>query len=244
MHLIELLDAAALTRFAWQQGHAAMQSQSDEDFGYAAHAWLAATLGDLAPRPYRLMESRRGLRLLGYAAGPITHLAEHALTFAQPAALGVCDWSTAAGKAMPDAWSAGRRLGFEVRACPVSRGERERDLYLVEIEAAKAEGRDPASRADIYGRWLIGQLQRDGAAVAAPQGITLAGFRRVHSLRQMRSGEGRRHRGVERPDALFTGELQIHDPAAFARLLARGIGRHRTFGFGMVLLRPPTASGS
>ena len=34
------------------------------------------------------------------------------------------------------------------------------------------------------------------------------------------------------------GTLTVGDPDAFSRLLARGIGRHRAFGFGMLLLRP------
>ena len=59
------------------------------------------------------------------------------------------------------------------------------------------------------------------------------------SLRQTHSGQNRSHRGVERPDALFTGEITVADPEAFCRLLARGVGRHRAFGFGMLLLRPP-----
>jgi CRISPR system Cascade subunit CasE len=36
------------------------------------------------------------------------------------------------------------------------------------------------------------------------------------------------------PDASFTGVLTVRDPEAFGRLLARGIGRHRKFGFGML----------
>jgi CRISPR system Cascade subunit CasE len=39
------------------------------------------------------------------------------------------------------------------------------------------------------------------------------------------------------PDATFTGLLAVGNPEAFAGLLARGIGRHRAFGFGMLLLR-------
>ncbi|WP_206199269.1 type I-E CRISPR-associated protein Cas6/Cse3/CasE [Parasulfuritortus cantonensis] len=243
MHMIELpLDAAALTRFAWHQGHAAKQGYSDEDFGYAAHAWLAATLGELAPRPFRLQETRRGLRLLGYALQPAQHLAEHARTFALPAALAVCDWDTAASKEMPTTWHVGQRLGFEVRACPVSRGERERDLYLVEVDEAKASGREPANRSEVYGTWLDRQFGQNEAAKA--ELITLAGFRRVRSLRQSRAGQDHRHHGVERPDALFTGELRVLDPDVFASLLARGIGRHRAFGFGMLLLRPPGRGGT
>jgi len=39
-----------------------------------------------------------------------------------------------------------------------------------------------------------------------------------------------------------TGVLQVRDSAAFAALLARGIGRHRAFGFGMLLLKPAAAA--
>ena len=85
MYMIDLpLDAAALTRFAWRQGHAGGRNPSDEDFGYAAHAWLAATLGEQAPRPFRLMETRAGLRLLGYAAADADTLAQITLHRTDP----------------------------------------------------------------------------------------------------------------------------------------------------------------
>ncbi len=240
MFMIDLpLDAAALIRFAWRQGHAGGRQPGDEDFGYAAHAWLAATLGEQAPRPFRLMETRAGLRLLGYAETDVAALVQRAQDFALPDALAVCDWSAAAGKTMPVTWAAGRRLGFEVRACPILRGERERDAYLVEVDQAKAAGREPASRTQVYVHWLQSQLERDGAAQAVAETLNVIGFRRVLALRQSRSGLGQRRQGVERPDALMTGELLVGDPDAFASLLARGIGRHRAFGFGMLLLRPP-----
>ena len=35
------------------------------------------------------------------------------------------------------------------------------------------------------------------------------------------------------------GILTITDPIAFAELLKRGVGRHRAYGYGMLLLRPP-----
>jgi CRISPR system Cascade subunit CasE len=43
---------------------------------------------------------------------------------------------------------------------------------------------------------------------------------------------------IERPVARITGTLQVETADAFAHLIARGIGRHRAFGFGMLLLRP------
>lgn len=241
MYMIDLpLDSAALIRFAWRQGHPGGCSRTDEDYGYAAHAWLAAALGAHTPRPFRLIETLGGLRLLGYSAADIATLIQHARNFALPDALAVCDWSAAAGKEMPTRWTAGRRLGFEVRICPVIRGERERDVYLVEVDQARTGCREPASRADIYAGWLQAQLQLGGAAQPVAETANLIGFRRVRTMRQSRAGKDARHQGVERPDALMTGELLVGNPDAFAKLLARGIGRHRAFGFGMLMLRPPT----
>jgi CRISPR system Cascade subunit CasE len=34
------------------------------------------------------------------------------------------------------------------------------------------------------------------------------------------------------------GALEVRNSEAFANLLARGVGRHVAFGFGMLLMRP------
>lgn len=41
---------------------------------------------------------------------------------------------------------------------------------------------------------------------------------------------------IDGPDALLRGCLRVLEPDAFAHLVARGVGRHRSFGFGMLLL--------
>jgi CRISPR system Cascade subunit CasE len=41
----------------------------------------------------------------------------------------------------------------------------------------------------------------------------------------------------ERPNVVLEGTLRVTDADAFRALLARGVGRHRAFGFGMLLLR-------
>lgn len=241
MFMIDLpFDAARLMHFANHQGHGLA---AGEDFGYAAHAWLAATLGDLAPKPFRLMENRHGLRMLGYAERPIEALIEHVHTFAEPSAVAVCDWSAAAGKAMPPTWQSERRLGFELRACPVSRAERERDIYLVAMDRAAEAGMEPPCRPQIYVEWLGNQLGKDGAAKIVDDTVDLIGFQRIRSRRLGRMAGGVKRQIIERPDALFSGDLTVRNPEAFARLLVRGIGRHRAFGFGMLLLRQPRQAG-
>jgi len=235
MFMIDLpLDAVKMTRFAHRQGHG-----HDDDFGYAAHAWLVATLGDMAPKPFRLLEGRQGMRMLGYASQPIDALRDHAQTFAGPDALDVCDWSAATGKSMPSQWQTGRRIGFEVRACPVSRAEKELDVHLVAMRRAQEADTEPPSRPAVYSEWLVYQLTKDDAVQTNQAAVDVIGFQRVRGQRVSRSPEGAKHRTIERPDALFAGEMTIKNPDAFARLLARGVGRHRAFGFGMLLLRPP-----
>ena len=244
MHMIQLaLDPARLVNFVHTHGHSLT---ADEDHGYATHAWLCATFGDLAPKPFRLSERRSGqLSLLGYADTDGDALRSHAQTFAEPQVLAACDIQGLASKAMPAEWEAGRRFDFEVRVCPVTRGERERDAWLSALDRAMAAGDEPPPRERIYVDWLKTHLgaaamidqTADGLAARGRERVRLAGFRRVVTSR--RGARGIEHR-VERPDALIQGTLRILDGVAFGRLLARGVGRHRAFGFGMLLLKPPT----
>jgi CRISPR system Cascade subunit CasE len=253
MFMIDMhLDSAKLMRFAHMQGH---PLALDEDFGYVAHAWLAATLGDLAPQPFRLFERRDGLHLHGYARYGAREICDHAHTFAEPVAMEVCHWASVAGKSMPDIWTNGRRLGFEIRACPVSRKERERDVFLSALDRAKASGITPPSRDKVYLDWLVQRMraatESDGDFVDVrgeshepiveflPSQISIVGFRRVKVLRRDRGRGHSNKRGIERPDVIFSGELFIRDSKEFSELLKRGVGRHRAFGFGMLLLRPP-----
>jgi CRISPR system Cascade subunit CasE len=85
-------------------------------------------------------------------------------------------------------------------------------------------------REAVYVHWLERELQREGAS--SLNTARLPEFRRE----LMRRDGGAR---VERPNAVLEGELTVRDPVAFRALLARGLGRHRAFGFGMLLLRPP-----
>lgn len=231
------LDAARLMRFSRQAGH---RLSPGDDFGYALHAWLAAVWGGSAPKPFRLLENRRGHRLLAYSSQSAAELRDLAAAAAEPSAHAVCDWEALEDKKMPSAWQAGQRFAFEVRACPVIRRGRERDAFLAALDQAKENQLQPPGRVEVYLDWLERRFSdRPGgrAAELIRDRLDLKGFRRVRTLRRSIKGKPD-GRIVERPDALFTGELVIRDPAGFADLLARGVGRHRAFGFGMLLLRP------
>lgn len=231
---------AALLRFA----HAYGITQTDETLGYTLHAWFAALFAELSPKPFRYLE-RRG-EVLGYAAQPAEVLLEHAQAFATPEAWAALEPTGVMSKPMPSNWRAGQRLHLEVLACPVSRcGREEKDLYLHAIDRL---GDEAPPRAVVYRDWFVRQW---GSSVRFGR-IELIGLqsrakhlRRAHqaglsaACLQQAGQAGTRLRIVERPQALFAAEAEITDGEAFAALLERGIGRHRAFGFGMILLAPP-----
>lgn len=243
LYMVQLrLNPVALMQFAQDQG---VNRSADEDLGYGVHAWLAALFGPLTPKPFRLLDpgvawrKDQPLQWLGYSGHDGVTLRDQAETFALPLALAVCDAAgLMAAKPMPAIWPVGRRLGFEVLTCPVSRRETEKDVFLRRIEQSETED-GPMDRATVYGEWLARQVE--GAAML--ESVQLAGFRLVRVLRrsqQTATQERRFGRPVVLPQALLRGVMTVRNGEAFAALLARGIGRHRAFGYGMLLLRPPT----
>jgi CRISPR system Cascade subunit CasE len=222
----------------WARDHAVLP-QNDDDIGYALHALLAATFGDRAPKPFALVRSSETRQtLLGYATASADTLREHAAAFALPASAEAIGLAGLAGKVMPDSFAVGRRLGFEVRVRPTVRSDRdgdrtrtrEVDAFLAAVAGTAPDG-GPVREA-VYKDWLTLKLA-DGGAV--PETLRMDRFRLapVHRRR-----EDRRLVGLTGPDATFSGTLIVRQPVSFSNLLARGVGRHRAFGFGMLLLRP------
>jgi CRISPR system Cascade subunit CasE len=235
LQMVELApDLPALLRFLHGQG---LDGRGDEDLGYGVHAWLRAAFGDLAPQPFRLFaKAGRPVRLLGYCAVDAVALAGRLRDFAEPTVHAVCPPEGIASRPMPRL-ATGRRLAFELLCCPVARKARagtEKDLFLLRADQA-----DPAARLDraqVYGDWVREQF--GGAAEVVD--LRMAGFRLLRQTRRTQpTGAGRKSARLTRPHVLIQGECVVADPESFAGLLSRGIGRHRAFGYGMLLLRPP-----
>ncbi|MEH3100965.1 type I-E CRISPR-associated protein Cas6/Cse3/CasE [Sphingomonas adhaesiva] len=227
----------------------------DDDDGYALHCALVARFGDAAPRPFRYWRDHaRGPHLLGYVADWPAMQDAGALPPADDRLAALFD--TPQAQPMPAAWRAAARYAFEVRVRPTvrfgrqvraARGDRagawqpkagEIDAYVAACERAvlAGESTDTVDRAAVYVRWLARRL--DG--VATLEDATLRLFQRARSRRSTHrpAGSGARTHAVEGPDAVVAGTLTITDPAAFADILARGVGRHAAFGHGMLLLSP------
>ena len=230
-------DVAALYHFLHSQGLSGRED--DSELSYGVHAWLGAAFGELAPQPWRLlMDKRRPPRILGYASHDAGTFQQRLAEFAEPGTFQVCPEpeSMIAGRTMPT-WAKGCYLGFQTLACPIGRKAGsgiEKDLFLIHADAE--ENSEGLCRETIYGNWAKERFSRHSVTVNS---IRLKGFRLAKQKRRGRSKKGKRvFRRIVCPQALLEGELTIGDPADFTRLLSRGMGRHRAFGYGMILLRP------
>lgn len=233
LKMIELrLNKPALFQFSHEQG---LNKDQDSDLGYLSHAWLKAMFQELAPQPFRLYGGESP-RILGYSEHTGQALAEQAQAFATPLTLGVTQIDDLQHtKALPD-FKEGRRLGFEVLCCPITRkGNVEKDAFLHRLESlAQDEARNSLTRERVYLEWLSKKMD-----TVTIEELKLEKFQLVT---QYRKGEtkkrGRSKYSIRRPQVLFRGVLRVEDEASFNQLLARGVGRHRSFGYGMILLRP------
>lgn len=217
-------------------------SRHRTDPGYLCHCLVKSLFGDRAPTPFHISNTAgRWVTVLGYSKDDANTLRELARATALPDAFQVVDWDGWASKAMPEQWSGGRTLAFDLRACPVVRkasaGPKHRagaevDVFLSACwEAGSPDV--PVNREQVYRTWLAQQFQRHGGAKLLE--MRMNAFKRTPLMRRTQ-GEKRSGRLCERPDAHLSGVLEVTDGDAFGHLLARGIGRHRAFGYGMLLL--------
>jgi len=258
LHLVRLEpETKWLARLAQEPG----LRDTEHDPGYLWHLALRRTFGAAAPQPFRVFEpdpdkrERQPLHLLGYAAVDDAALrAALAETSAEDAQ--VFPASGIASKALPESFTAGRMLAFSTRVCPIVRtlstdGTRKRELdAFIHVASADPAGPKP-ERSDVYRDWLAGRLAEGGARLIEAR---LSSFRLTTLVRRSHASPSGRTATVEgapkrllapgartaarRPDATLDGILEVVDPERFLGLLERGIGRHRAFGFGLLLLRP------
>lgn len=238
LQIVEMhISQGPLLRFLHSQR--LLKARGDADFGYGIHAWLRAAFRELAPQPWRLFaDQRRPPRILAYSQYSADALRTRLTEHGEPLVQAVCPPENIYSKAMP-VWNSGRRLGFSLKICPVGRKSRqgtEKDLFLLAADKNDGAG---VERDAVYCQWVGERLRASGAAVV--ERIVLEKFRRVRLLRKTQGRAGERElKSIERPEAVLSGTLMIADVGAFQKLLASGIGRHKAFGFGMVLLKPPS----
>jgi CRISPR system Cascade subunit CasE len=226
------------------------------DDNYLVHCALGKLFQDNAPKPYCIESSQgRHLRILGYAEVGADALHQAAQAFAEPAVYDrACDWDKLASKPLPESLPEGMTLQFELRACPIVRkasagdngknGEQKRswrkgqelDAFLAEAWKPENDGVE-LDRETIYRDWLAHQFEaRDSGASVEVDSIKMTRFSIARMMR--RQGPNRKPKVLKRPEVTLNGRLKITDGETFMQLLASGIGRHKSFGYGMLKIRP------
>ena len=240
----------ALARWAGERGWVRERGGGVTIFdeGRALHHLVDEVLGPGVLRPFRLLVPPRQTsgNLYAYSVLDAAALRDSARAHALPDHLNVLSPGRLESKPMPDVWHLGQQLGFDLRVRPVRRLRRDLDTPSggagkgAEIDAFLLEAlrRYPSesggmveenrTREAVYFDWLAERL-----APAATLDRSTSRLVRFYRVRVARGGSG-----PEGPDATVHGTMTVTDPAAFAQLLAHGVGRHRAYGYGMLLLRP------
>jgi len=220
------------------------------DNNYLAHCLLGEVFGDDAPKPFWLnedpdRETKRKMRVLGYTEATAEDIQEYAKAVANPSLYDGVDWEKTATKPMPGSFPDGMRLGFELRACPVIRKSsdgpnweegQEVDAFLDRVWEVDDETVN-IEREEVYRDWLVRQFDIRGGATPVEESIGLKRFSLEQMIRRAHGGN-RTTKTIRRPDATLTGELEVTDGDTFRDLVESGIGRHKSFGFGMLKVKP------
>ncbi len=215
------------------------------DDNYITHCALRELFGDDAPGPFSVENNNgRYLRVLAYSSRTTDALRVAAQTLASPMVYQIPDWPKLVSKPMPETFPPSVHLGFEARICPVIRKSSsgkyhkagaEVDAFLSRVWEVD-DPKTPITREDVYREWLDDQFARSGAAklhsVQLKQFSLERMFRRDHAKQRQATT-------IKRPVAIMTGSLEVTDSTRFIEFLRRGIGRHRSFGFGMLKIKRP-----
>lgn len=222
----------------------------DLDDGYLCHCIMRELWQEKAPAPFVLRPNGRTLDVWGYSESDAGTLVEHARAFGDPSLLAaVKSLDAVASKEMPR-FETGRRLGFLLRACPVVRLAQAKNGHGVgaEVDAFLARcfaaGKDVSvSREEAYRDWISAKVNQSESTGVKLDGVRVAAMARERLVRRTQ-GTGRKATHLMRPDIRFEGDLVVIDGARFYQWLAHGVGRHRAFGFGALILVPPGTAHS
>ena len=209
-----------------------MGAQKVQDQNLAMHQLITGVFGDLAPQPFHLVTPRHHQhgQLYAYTYHDADQLRDALICYADPLQAHILPADSLLDKAMPDHWREGQRLGFQIRIAPTRR-HRQENGKSIERDVYQSSDRH-LERGAVYAKWLAERLERQGAARLENS--------RLHSFHSIQANRKSGRPAFRLPEAVMRGALTITDGAEFTRLLAHGIGRHKAYGYGMLMLQPDT----
>lgn len=219
--------------------YATMTRTGDDDGCYALHHAMRKRWGDTAPQPFHAVLSGPEPHVVGYMEDPSALQVvgnEPHLRAVFP------DGAQSRTITLPE--RAGETYSFRLRARPLIRyGKRIADMIEKEtgrrpfpemcaVQATRLRTGADVDPTDVCRAWLAKRLE--GAASLAT--FSLLDYVAQPVLRSTHGPAG--PRTFPGSTAVMTGTIVIEDATAFAALLAKGVGRHAAFGYGLMLIAP------
>lgn len=214
------------------------------DHNYITHCAMKELFGgENCPGPF-CVEDNNGkyLRVLAYAQEDSNFLNSAAQKVASPMVYRICDWDRMASKPFPNKFESGEKFKFKIRVCPVVRkssaGKYHNSGTEIDVFVDRVWEIDDVNvcvnREEVYRNWFAERLKQSNAAIPL---LTRMERFSIERMARRTSGNSRKCVNIKRPDVTLAGQIEVKDPEKFMQLLKSGIGRHKSFGYGMLKIR-------
>ena len=207
-------------------------AQGHPDGDRAAHALIYRTFGkDDVPRAFIVNEDagyrKQKATLLAYTGYDADQLQEIARRNQDLSTAGVMSPLTFRTNELPERWREGTAVAIEVRLVPTYRSQSSKTEYDVHRRHDAAD-----TPQETYCRWATELLTRKAGVEPAEHTVHVTKYRRREVQRQW--GQ----RTMTMPDVTVRASCILRDTETWEKALRLGVGRHKSFGYGMLLVRP------
>ncbi len=221
------VNMSAFERWSEQRGIA---SRGRIDRNVALHHLVDECFGQSALKPFKLMSNGSGNgALYAYTDKTADDLSSMSQMIASPDILNILNVGNLGSKKVPTDWKEGQRLGFDVTTIPERRQRKTGRRTDAHLNTTLKPG-STVSAKEAYLDWLE---SRFGEAADLRRNVV------THRVRQVAMNLG--GHDMIKKEVNFQGDLVIKDPELFSKMIANGIGRYKSYGYGMILLRGPNA---
>lgn len=210
------------------------------DIGYLIHCALKELFNERAPSPFEIMGTEEGVtEVLAYSDCSHIELLDSIRPDSPEGLKSAIRKGNFSSRRMPLVFPRGKLFSYRIRICPVIRKARgsgkragsEVDVFLAEAERIGVkEGLD---RYEIYRKWFESKMV--GKKCVDIHSVRISEMKLDKMLRR---GRERQAQTLVRPNVVFQGIGKVAEPDSFRDLVRNGFGRHKAFGFGMLLLKP------
>lgn len=126
-----------------------------------------------------------------------------------------------------------QQLSFQIKTSPTKRltgSGREVDVFSV------TDGSEQERHA-AYKKWLHARILESGLGDVNIDDVAIEQHSVLRREKRIVDSKNRKKVVIDVPVALFTGTFTVHTRKCFLESLLNGIGRHKAFGFGMLMIK-------